>query len=66
LPKHAKRKGAKRRKQAAFAAEQHCHSCEQKDSTVKLRVNPYAAEICGDSTEHYICDDCYYRMAEEI
>jgi len=41
----------------------HCEDCGQRGTK---RVCPYAAELRGDDTLHVLCDDCYYRRAQEI
>lgn len=43
-----------------------CENCKQVKTDVYLQVNPYASEINGDDTKHYLCNDCVSNMAEEI
>lgn len=35
-----------------------CEYCKVVDETVILTPDPFASEIHGDETEHYICKDC--------
>ena len=42
--------------------------CEYCGSTmdVEYQVDPYAAEICGDYTEHWLCANCCIDAAQDI
>lgn len=60
-----KKKGAKRRRLQAQLEEHVCECCGS-DKNLRYGVNPYAAELHGDTTEMYICDECYYARAEDI
>ena len=49
-----------------------CTCCNQeyvytgKSGIIHFTQIPYASVIGGDETKHWICDDCYYKSAEEI
>lgn len=42
--------------------------CEYCGSTknVSYDINPYDDDINGDDTKHWICDDCFKDMADDI
>lgn len=42
----------------------YCCNCDSDDAY--LQVNPYTLEIHGACNEDYYCDDCVYKLAEEI
>jgi len=43
-----------------------CKCCNRVKSDVRLRCNPFAAEINEDYTKHYFCDECVSDLADEI
>lgn len=43
-----------------------CEFCGRDDVPTTLIADPFAEEINGDDTEHWICDDCYQASCWEI
>lgn len=43
-----------------------CVSCKTVKVDVFLRNNPFNAEIYGDFTKHYLCNDCVAQLTEDI
>jgi hypothetical protein len=43
-----------------------CYCCKIAKADVHLQVNPYQAEIEGDYSKHYLCNECYGDLSDEI
>lgn len=48
------------------ASARKCSCCKTVKSNVRMRVNPFRAEIYEDYDKHLFCEECADDLAEEI
>lgn len=53
-------------KQLADDAKPPCEQCGKTGDSVRYIVDPFASDIYGDDTLHWLCEDCEYQNAMDI